>query len=83
MTYKTLDDFFTAHGVLCLAAGVLVSLCLIAHLWLTHRGDSTLRKLLWSFVLLAPLVGWVFYGGFYRPPSPDANAGHVEYGRGV
>jgi uncharacterized membrane protein len=80
MTFNALDDFFTAHRTLCIAACVLVSLCLITQLWLAHRSDSTLRKLLWSFVLIVPLVGWVFYGGFYRPPHPDANAGHREYG---
>jgi uncharacterized membrane protein len=83
MTFNTLDDFFTAHRTLCLAACISVSLCLIVQLWLTHHNDSMLRKLFWSLVLLVPLIGWVFYGGFYRPPQPDANAGHREYASGA
>ena len=80
MNYKTVSDFFAAHGTLSIAACVLISLCLIVQLRLTHRSDSPLRKLFWSFVVRVPLIGWVFYGGFYRPPRPDANAGHREYG---
>ena len=83
VNYKIVSDFFTAYGPLCIAAWVLISLCLIVQHWLTHRDDSTLRKLFWSFVLLFPLAGWVLYGGLYRPPSPDANAGHADHGRFV
>ena len=59
---------------LCLAVCVFVSVCLIAQLWVTRRRDSTLRKIFWSLVLLVPIVGWIFYGGFYRPPESDASA---------
>jgi len=27
-----------------------------------------LKRFLWSLVFLVPVIGWVFYGGLYRPP---------------
>ena len=33
-----------------------------------HHRDTVLRRLFWSLVLLVPVIGWVFYGGLYRPP---------------
>jgi hypothetical protein len=83
MNDTPLVDFFATHRTLCivtLAACVFLNFCLIAQLWFTHRSDSPLRKLRWSIVLLVLLLGWIFYGGFYRPPSASANEGHVEYG---
>jgi len=65
---------------------VTVSGALILHLWTVHRTDSLLRRLFWSLVLLIPLYGWVFYGGFYRAPGAgplhwqDRNGRSIDYG---
>jgi hypothetical protein len=46
---------------------VWVSLALIIRLWLVHRGDSFLKRLIWSLVLCVPFFGWLLYGAFYTP----------------
>ena len=46
----------------------LISAALILFLWVRHRRDTVLKRLFWSLVLLVPVIGWVFYGGLYRPP---------------
>jgi hypothetical protein len=46
----------------------LISAALILSLWVRYRYDHLLKRLLWSLVLLVPVIGWVFYGGLYRPP---------------
>ena len=46
----------------------LISAALILSLWLRHRRDHLLKRLGWSLVLLVPVIGWVLYGGLYRPP---------------
>ena len=53
-----------------------VSLILIAHLWIFHRTDKLGRKVLWSALLLLPVLGWALYGAFYSaftdgPPEAD------------
>ncbi len=45
-----------------------VSIAMIAHLWL-YRGGRPGQKLFWSLVLLAPLLGPLFYLALYVPPS--------------
>ena len=55
---------------------VVVSLILVAHLWIFHRRDKLGRKVLWSALLLLPVLGWALYGAFYRsfaedPPRSD------------
>ena len=51
------------------AASALVSASLILCLWIRHRRDSLFKRCLWSLVLLVPVIGWIFYGGLYQPPS--------------
>ena len=46
----------------------LISAALILSLWVRHRRDTILKRLGWSLVLLVPVIGWVLYGGLYRPP---------------
>jgi hypothetical protein len=46
----------------------VISATLILSLWVRHRRDTVLKRLGWSLVLLVPVIGWVFYGGLYRPP---------------
>jgi hypothetical protein len=42
-----------------------VSIAFIIRLWFVHRTTSTLKKLMWSFILLIPLFGWLAYGGCF------------------
>jgi hypothetical protein len=49
---------------------LVVSAWLIAQLWRTHPHDRFSRKLLWSLILLVPVIGWVFYGAWYTPLPP-------------
>jgi hypothetical protein len=44
-----------------------VSFCLISHLWIRHGTDGIKKKIIWSAMLLVPIMGWVFYGAFYQP----------------
>ena len=55
-----------------LLGGFFVSFLRILSLWIRHKTDSLLRKLLWSIILLFPLIGWVLYGGLYLPPPIQA-----------
>jgi len=77
-------DLLMAHqalGVIAIAACVFVSLCLIARLWVLRRSESVLSRLVWSFVLLLPILGWLFYAAFYRAPERSEHEGHVEHGQ--
>jgi hypothetical protein len=85
MTSDTLFiDFLLRHWKFAI---VLLIVCegfglwLIARLWFTYRTMSAVRKIAWSGVLLVPIVGWLFFAAFLRPPERDENAGHVEHGR--
>jgi len=64
---------WTSVMIAAAATSALVSVSLIVSLWIRHRRDSLLKRCLWSCVLFVPLIGWVFYGGLYQPPSvqPD------------
>ncbi len=64
-------------GAVCLA----VSLCLIARLWLVHRTEGVVSRVVWSAVLLLPIFGWLFFAAFHRPPVQLAGDGHAEYGQ--
>jgi hypothetical protein len=46
-----------------------VSVALIIRMWFIHRRASFLNKLVWSFVLLIPLFGWLLYSGLFRVPT--------------
>jgi hypothetical protein len=73
----------TVHSTAAVVIGAVcafVNLCLIARLWVVHPRDSIARKIVWTLVLFVPLLGWIFYGAFYRPPA-YAPGGHVEYGQ--
>lgn len=70
-----LSTWVTQHpkGAVALGAFFLwVSIVLILHMWLVYRRAPFLKKLLWSFILLLPLFGWLFYAGcFYLPEVTD------------
>jgi hypothetical protein len=63
------------------AVWMFVSLCLIARLWVVHRRDRIVAKLVWSLVLSIPFFGWIFFAAFYRPPEALDWTGHAEHGR--
>ena len=77
-------SFWSSTGELVVVATcVYVSLCIIAHLWIRRRGDSVITKSAWSLVLLFfPVIGWLFYAAFYRPPKPRYDGDHYESGLG-
>lgn len=54
--------------VLC-ALWAWVSITLVVRLWLVHRKATFVKKFLWSLMLLVPLFGWMFYGGFFQTPG--------------
>ena len=54
--------------VLC-ALWAWVSLTLVIRLWLVHRRASFTKKFLWSLMLLVPIFGWLYYGGFFQVPD--------------
>ncbi|HEY5894687.1 MAG TPA: hypothetical protein VIT91_15810 [Chthoniobacterales bacterium] len=64
-------------GALCL----WISLSLIARMWVVHRKTPFLTKLLWSFVLLVPVLGWLFYGGLFRVPGSNDTECPTEHSR--
>jgi hypothetical protein len=42
-----------------------ITALLIVHLWGTHSEDALAKKIIWSIVLLIPLIGWVLYANCY------------------
>ena len=46
-----------------------VSITLVVRVWMVHRRARFSKKFLWSFALLVPLFGWVFYGGCFQVPD--------------
>ena len=59
----------------------VVSFVCMLHLWL--RRDTTPGvKLLWTCVLVLPLAGPIFYGGFFRPPDASRYRKHWPDDRG-
>lgn len=49
------------------ALAFLVSGILILHLWVRRRG-SIGQKILWSMILMIPLLGALLYLAYYIPP---------------
>jgi len=70
-------------SIAALAVWAAISVFLIMHLWLKHRQESRRKKLLWSLILLMPVVGWVFYGGFYNPPERGPTHWQDRHGRRI
>ena len=64
--------WLTQHSVAAIWLGAFclwVSLSLIIRMWLVHRRTSFFKKVLWSFTLLVPLLGWLLYGGLFHVPG--------------
>ena len=86
MEMFNLIDWMKQHpqAVLCIAGFFLwVSLSLIICMWLTHRQAPLLKKLVWSFVLLIPLFGWIAYGGWFSMPETQMSPCPASQGGGV
>lgn len=52
-------------------SAIVGALCLPS-LW--RKRCSVRRKALWSLILFFPVIGPVFYGGFYSIPPPKSEA---------
>lgn len=86
MSDTPIVDFLRAHPnvrVILAAICIFVSLCLIVRLWMMHREDSVTRKLVWSLLLLIPLIGWICYGGFYHPPGYSSVPASTEHSANI
>jgi hypothetical protein len=54
-----------------LAVCWFINLLVVVRLWIVRRADPFGRKLIWSLILLVlPILGLVFYAGFYQAPAP-------------
>lgn len=60
----------TWQTIMSVAVCICVSLVLLRNLWLKQNGPVE-KKLLWSIIVCIPLIGWLFYGGFYNPPRDN------------
>lgn len=54
-----------AFWILCGVSWLIALVCLF-RLW--RRKDRLIVRLVWSLLLLVPILGPLFYAGFYRPP---------------
>lgn len=75
-TPAELEAWLFRHPVLlmaCVVACVGISLSLIFRIWSIHRMDGMFKKTIWSLILFIPFVGWILYGGFYKPPGYNEN----------
>jgi|GEM_PF-3675112 len=64
--------WLATQPMLCLALGGVcfwVSGYLMLRIWIVHRTASTLKKWVWSLVVLIPLFGWLAYGGLFVVPD--------------
>ena len=57
-------------AVLAVLGGV--SLACALHLWMRARG-SIGHKLAWTPLVLVPVIGPLFYGAWYAPPSSEVD----------
>jgi bacteriorhodopsin len=59
------------------ALGVVSFVCLL-HLWFGRRRDGVLRRLVWSVLVMIPLVGPLLYGALYEPPAVGSTPREVQ-----
>jgi hypothetical protein len=67
--------------VVLVAVWAWVTLSLMIPMWFVHHRVGLLTKLFWSVVLFVPLLGWIFYGAFFQPPSVSGNRAPTEHSR--
>ena len=54
-----------------LAVCWFINIIVVARLWIVRPADPFGRKLIWSLILFVlPILGLVFYAGFYQAPKP-------------
>jgi type VI protein secretion system component VasK len=64
-------DYFREHHTLTLAlllSSLCVSLFMALRMWLRHSDKPFFLKIVWTLVLLIPIVGWILYLGLFQPP---------------
>ena len=66
------------HWLVAATVCLAISASLITRLWTVHSSVSVRRKIFWSIALLVPLVGWIFYAGFFAPPAATADSPGTE-----
>ena len=62
----------------------IISLCCLVHLWV--KSDHITKNLLWSVVVLIPLIGPIIYGGLFKlppPKGPEEDPGSGDSGVGA
>ena len=75
-------EWFAQHPTTAIWSVVLlfgISIAAILRLWIVHRRTSLHEKIIWSFFLLFPVLGWIFYAGFFRVPDYSATPLLNEY----
>ena len=65
---------FPIYIVICL---LVISLIVLIFLW--RKKVSIYKKILWTLVILLPLVGPIFYGAFFE--APDVQPKHLRSNR--
>ena len=55
----------------------ILSLRIFLGMWMLphHKETRVVKRLFWSFVVMIPFAGPLFYGGFYRIPKPHRDGG--------
>jgi hypothetical protein len=46
-----------------------ISLSLMVRIWFLHRRARVTKKLIWSFIVVLPILGWLFYAAFFQIPE--------------
>ncbi|MEM8954909.1 MAG: hypothetical protein AAGD22_12220 [Verrucomicrobiota bacterium] len=46
-----------------------ISSCLIVNIWLRHTWARLRLRTFWTIIVLIPILGWIFYAGFFRVPK--------------
>ncbi len=62
----------------CLVAlSTLLGFRIFLSLWMVekYQRDGFVRRMFWSLVVFFPMMGPLFFGAFYRPPSRHPDGG--------
>lgn len=78
---KLLEIMLADEKFLAFAGLELLSLCFIAHLWIRRSGGTFGHKMVFSAVLLIPLLGPLYYLTLYSPPGPNRGADRASESR--
>jgi len=78
----TVADWVVLHSPVpwILAALGLVSFGCLLHLWSARPSDRLWRRLVWSVLVMIPLVGPLLYGSVYSPVRVNATPEEVQRG---